>query len=457
MLDGAGDPERDGGPLRPGGVAAAHLLGVAVDFLDVDAAGARIEGQAGRERGDQAHQLLEVLADRERIDVRIALGGRSGGAFEDQEARFDAGAAALVDGTRDAPGEQDAGRRGAAAEGVAPGGGLGDAVSADDDDEAAVGSQRRVGRLDVGQVDMAAPLADRGPGGERRVHEDDVGAHVRQPVADLFGVVPGDAGVVVDHGQQRAADVGQFVQVQLRRAVEDGARQRREHAGAGGRLEQDVRGLHRRGDMCGAGEHERRRELVERDLVLAAVGVGGLEACDALDHPQQLLGIGGDLQHRGPPAAQEQDGSGLGGVVAALGVPGGAFAVDCLPGVVDGGGDDRGDQAVPCLEDGQEVAGGCREGASRAVCGRPGSRWLGGGQLENGLEGFTHGNLLDKCGDAWPDWHPRPPFGTGRRASAARQGVALPGGGAGATIRTQRRARGGTRRLRAISAARGVR
>ena len=199
--------------------------------------------------------------------------------------------------------------------------------------------------------------------------------------------------------------------------------------------------------MCGAGERERRRELVERDLVLAAVGVGGLEACDALDHPQQVLGIGGGLEHRGAPAAQEQDGCGLGGVVAALGVPGGAVGVDGLPGFADGRGDDRGDQAMPSLEDGQEVAGGCREGASRAVCGRPGSRWLGGGQLENGLDGFTHGNLLDKCGDAWPDWPPRPPFGIGRRVSAARQGVALPGGGAGATIRTQRRARR-RRRLR---------
>ena len=265
-------------------------------------------------------------------------------------------------------------------------------------------------------------------------------------VADLFGVVPGDAGVVVDHGQQRAADVGQFVQVQLRGAVEDGAGQRREHAGAGGRFEDDVGGRDRRGDVCGAGERERRRELVERDLVLAAVRVGGLEARDALDHPQQLLGIGGGLQHRGAPVAQEQDGGGLGGVVAALGVPGGALAVDCLPGVVDGGGDDRGDQAVSGLEDGQEVAGGCREGASGAVSGRPGSRWLGG-QLENGLDGFTHGNLLDKCGDAWPDRPARPPFGTGRRASAARQGVALPGGGAGATIRTRRRARR-RRRLR---------
>ena len=181
MLDGAGDAERDGNPLRPGGVAAAHLLRVAVDFLDVEAAGARVEGQARRQRGDQAHQLLEVVDDGERIDVRIALGGCAGGAFEDEEAGFDAGAAALVDGAGDAAGEQDAGRRGAAAEGVAPGGGVGDAVGADDGDEAAVGSERGVGRLDVGQVDMAAALADRGPRGERRVHEDDVGAHVGQP------------------------------------------------------------------------------------------------------------------------------------------------------------------------------------------------------------------------------------------------------------------------------------
>ena len=94
VLDGAGDPEGDGSPLRPGGVAAAHLLRVAVDFLDVEAARARIEGQARRQRGDQAHQLLEVVDDRERVDIRIARGGRSGGAFEDQEARFDAGAAA---------------------------------------------------------------------------------------------------------------------------------------------------------------------------------------------------------------------------------------------------------------------------------------------------------------------------------------------------------------------------
>ena len=173
----------------------------------------------------------------------------------------------------------------------------------------------------MGQVDVAAALADRGPGGEGRVHEDDVGAQVGQAVADLFGVVPGDAGVVVDHGEQRAADVGQFVQVQLRGAVEDGAGQRREDAGAGGRLEDDVGGRDRCGDVCGAGERERRRELVERDLVLAAVGVGGLEARDALDHPEEVLGIGGGLQHRGAPVAQEQDGGGLRGVVAALGVP----------------------------------------------------------------------------------------------------------------------------------------
>ena len=246
VLDGAGNPEGDRSPLRPGGVAAAHLLRVAVDFLDVEAAGARIEGEARRQRGDQAHQLLEVVDDGERVDVRIALGGCAGGTFEDQEARFDAGAAALVDGARDAAGEQDAGRRGAAAEGVAPGGGVGDAAGADDGDEAAVGSECRVGRLDVGQVDVAAPLADRGPGGERRVHEDDVGAHVRQPVADLFGVVPGDAGVVVDHGEQRAADVGQFVEVQLRGAVEDGAGQGRRRARAASRT-----GRTRPGARCG--------------------------------------------------------------------------------------------------------------------------------------------------------------------------------------------------------------
>ena len=80
VLDGAGDPEGDGSPLRPGGVAAAHLLRVAVGFLDVEAAGARIEGQARRQRSDQAHQLLEVVDDRERVDVRIARGGCAGGA-----------------------------------------------------------------------------------------------------------------------------------------------------------------------------------------------------------------------------------------------------------------------------------------------------------------------------------------------------------------------------------------
>ena len=231
MLGRTGDVERDRRPRRPGGAAGAALPAFARHGLDVEFPGLGIERQARRQVGETAHQVRRVLDHRERIEGGIAVGGRRRCAFEHEQARLDAGAAPLIDAAGDAGREQDARGGGAAAEGVAPGGGLRDAVGAGDGDQPPARRERRVGRLEVQQVDVLAPLADGRTGGERRVHQHDVRTYPRQAVADVLGVVPGHRGVRVDLREQGVADRRQLVQKQARRIVEDGGGQRGEHAG----------------------------------------------------------------------------------------------------------------------------------------------------------------------------------------------------------------------------------
>ena len=104
-----------------------------------------IEREARRQRGEAAHQVRGVLDDGERVEGGIAVGGGRRCAFEDHQARLDAGAAALVDLAWDADREQDARRTRAGRERVAPGGGLRDAVGAGDRDQPAARRERRVG------------------------------------------------------------------------------------------------------------------------------------------------------------------------------------------------------------------------------------------------------------------------------------------------------------------------
>ena len=79
-------------------VCAVGAVGVRVAGyrFEVEPARFRIERQARRQRGDAAHQVGGVLDDGERIDLGIAVRRSGRGAFDDGQARLDAGAAAAV-------------------------------------------------------------------------------------------------------------------------------------------------------------------------------------------------------------------------------------------------------------------------------------------------------------------------------------------------------------------------
>ena len=229
-----------------------------------------------------------------------------------------------------------------------------------------------MGEVDADRARAAAPaLADGGPGGERGVHEHDVGADGGQPVADALRVVPGDGRLGIDGGKQRAAQGGQLVEVEVRGGVEDARREGGEDAGARGRFEDHVVRAHGGGREGGVGEGEGRRELVVGDLVLGAVRLRRLQRRDALEHAVEALRIAaGPVAHGGRPALEEEHDGGLGGVVGVLRVPGVA-----LPrGRVAEGVGDRGARVgrghgPSRLEGGNQGAGRGSEGLARGECG----------------------------------------------------------------------------------------
>ena len=365
VLQRARHAERDGRPRRPGGPVGTLVPAFAGHRFDVEFARGGIQRQAWRQFGETPDEIGRVLDDCERIGLGIAVRRRRGGAFEDDEARLHAGAAAAVEARRDADGEQDARRTGPAAERLAPGGGLRDAVGAGHRDQAPARRQRGAGGLQVQQVDVAPALADGRARGERRIHEHDLRTHPRQPVADVLGVVLRERCVGEDLRQQRVAHRGELVQEQLRRGVENRGGERREYAGSGRGLQDRVAGPHVRRQKGRAGERQRRRELVEGDLVLGAVRVRGFQRGDAFDHGEERVRGLGRIAHAPGPTLQEQDRGRLGRVVAELGVPGTPGRVNLAPGVVQGGRDDGRGEAVAGFQEGNEVAGRFGDGSAR--------------------------------------------------------------------------------------------
>ena len=259
VLGGAGDAERRGRPGRPDRAAVALGTVGLRDGLDPERRRLRVRGEARRQGEDARQEVGGVVGDEEGVDLGVPRGRRRRSAFEDDEAGLGVGAAAAVDASRDPRGEQDA-RGVGPPEGVAPGRRVGDAGGGGDGHQAPAWRERRVGGLDVREVDAdrarpaASALADGGPRGEGRVHEHDVGADVRKPVADALGVVRGDRGLGIDGGEQVAAHGGELVQVQVGGGVEDARRERGEDAGARGRLEDHVVRAHGRGGEGGVGE-----------------------------------------------------------------------------------------------------------------------------------------------------------------------------------------------------------
>ena len=207
--------------------------------------------------------------------------------------------------------------------------------------------------------------------------------------------------------------------MQARQVVEDGRGQRGEHARAGGGLQHGVAGPQVGGEENGAGERQGRRELVEGDLVLGAVGVGRLQRGDALDHAEQVRGRSGGVAHGRTPLAQEQHRGGLGRVVAELGVPRAAGGIGAPPGVAHRGRDGGGREAVAGREHAGELAGGVGQRPARFDGGRgKGVGRRGGavvGEVEQG-SGFGRGHVVSPQavgGDA-----PRMARGVRRRATA---------------------------------------
>ena len=152
-----------------------------------------------------------------------------------------------------------------------------------------------------------------------------------------------------------------------------------EHAGAGGRFQDGVRGPDAGCAEGGPGERKRSRELLVAELVLGAAGLGGLEGREAPEHLHEggvgVAVLSGVALHGGAVALEEQDDRGLGCFVGVFPGPGAGGI-----GSAEGGGQCvaqcGGVERASLLEGGQKGEGGGVEGP---CAGGGGARDRGGG------------------------------------------------------------------------------
>ena len=224
-------------------------------------------------------------------------------------------------------------------------------------------------------------------------------------VGDVLGVVAGDRGIGEELAQELGADVRDFVEMEraggpvAERALgHDG-----QHAGAGRGFEDDIARADGGCAERGIGEGERGRELLEADLVLGALRVGGLQCGDRGqhgEHPARTVRRGAGLHAHGAPVTlQEQYRGSLGGLVGVLPDPRSlrvARAKGAGHGVADGGGVER----AAGFEHREQGPGGGEQGATRGrrgLRGRRNGRHGVGGMRARGyvrrLGGVEHGVL----------------------------------------------------------------
>ena len=262
------------------------------------------------------------------------------------------------------------------------------------------------------------------------------------------------------------ADGGDLVEVEAAGGVlaERALRHHRQHAGAGAGFQHGVGGPNGGGSERRIGERERRRELLEADLLLGTLRVGGLQRRDGGQHREHGAGAvrtgAGAPAHGAPVALDEQHHGSLGRLVGVLPHPG-AFGVARAAGAGHGvaqrrrvegpAGFERGEQAPGGVEErGGAVRGARRRGAG---CGGYGGELRARGRTRRRM-GVEHGVL--RIGNAWDrrpaarGSRPRhrlagpapgrlPRLGAARTGGGRTQAVAAPGR---AAVRARRGAMG---------------
>ena len=171
-----------------------------------------------------------------------------------------------------------------------------------------------------------------------------------------------------------------------------------QHAGAGGGLQHGIARPDRGSLERGIGERQRRRELLEADLVLGALGVRGLQGGDRGQHGEHAAGTvrpgAGLPAHGAAVTLDEQHDGGLGGLVGVLPYPG-AVGVGGAERAGHGGADSGGVEGSAGFEDRKQRPGGGDErvrAGGCGPCGRDGGK-LGAHGCVRRLGGVEHGVL----------------------------------------------------------------
>ena len=249
-------------------------------------AGASGGNRSGRDRLSLRHPRddgIEQLGGVGGARRPVQINSSPGAALQHGEAGIERGAPAGIGAAVDGHGEDAARRRVETADGVAR-----RAMGRRDRHQPTARRQHRGGRADVAEVGVAGDAVDTGRRRKRRVHQHHGRPDVVQAVGDSLGVERRHHGLREQPGEEARPRAGVFVEVECtRRPVAQRAlRHHRQHAGAGGGLQHDVARADGGGLKRGIGERQRRRELLEPDLLLGAPGVGGLQRRDHLQHRQ---------------------------------------------------------------------------------------------------------------------------------------------------------------------------
>ena len=227
----------------------------------------------------------------------------------------------------------------------------------------------------MAQIRVMADAVDARGRGERRVHDDGGGPDVVKPVGDGFRIEGGDDRLGKEPGQEAGAGLGVFVEMQMARGVlaEGALRHDRQHAGAGAWFQDGVARPDGGGLERGIGQGQRRRELLQADLLVRALRMRRFERGDGVEHRQHGAGAvrscPGLLAHRPAVALHEQHDGGFGGLVGVLPHPG-AQSVGCAEGPGHRIPEGRGGERPAGLKGGQQGLGGSKQGVARGRTGR---------------------------------------------------------------------------------------
>ena len=256
-----------------------------------------------------------------------------------------------------------------------------------------------------------------------------VGRTPGQEVGEGLGVVAGDGGAGKQPREQAGADRCDLVQIQPAGGVlaERALRHHGEHPGAGAGLQHDIARPDRGGLERGIGERQRRRELLEADLLLGALRVRGLQRGDRREHVEHPAGAvrarAGPLAHGAPVAADEHHDRGLGRLVGVLPDPG-ALGVARAMGAGHGIAERGGIEGPARFEHGEQGPGGVEERGGTVLDGAGGAGGRDGcrgklrarGRVRRRV-GVEHGVL--RSGRTWN----RRPCGESEGSRAASPGL----------------------------------